>query len=75
MLVCQKLYLNHFQIVTTLTFLSKKHVKKENQEINHTSRTADKKMNNKLMEVLGLYPEMCQVGPRGRPSCQTMAKY
>ena len=28
--------------------LAKKHVKKRNQEINHTSRTADKKMNNEV---------------------------
>ena len=47
--VGQKLYLNHFQIVTTFTiFIKKKHAKKRHQEINHTSRTADKKMNNEV---------------------------
>ena len=46
----QKLYLNHFQIVTTLTIFypKKKHVKKRHQKINRTSRTADKKMNNEV---------------------------
>ena len=29
-------------------FLPKKHVKKRHQEINHTSKTADKKMNNEV---------------------------
>ena len=49
MLICQKLYLNNFQIVTTLTvFYPKKHVKNRHQEINHTLRTADEKMNNEV---------------------------
>ena len=29
-------------------FLSKKHVKNRHQQIDHTSRTADKKMNNEV---------------------------
>ena len=48
-------------------FLPKKTCKKRHQEINHTLRTADKKMNNEVDEVLGLYPEVCQgVGPVAR---------
>ena len=48
--VGQKLYLNHFQIVTTLTIFiqKKKHVKRRHQETNHNSRTADKKMNSEV---------------------------
>ena len=60
--VGQKLYLNHFQIVTTLTFLSKKkHVKRETKITLQGLQI--KRWTMKLMEVLGVYPEMCKVGP------------
>ena len=47
--VGQKLYLNHFQIVTTLTiFYKKKTCKIETPRDKSHSRTADKKMNNEV---------------------------
>ena len=61
MLVCQK-----FSNSDNFDYFypKKKHVKKRHQEINHTSRTANKKMNNEVDGGLGLYPEMCKVGLR-----------
>ena len=57
MLVCQKLCLNHFEMVTT-DFSTQKHVKEGHQEIKAQLKDCRERLKTKLKEVLGLYPDV-----------------
>ena len=60
----QKLCLNHFQIVTTLTIFYEKHMQKRHQGIQSHLKDCRKRLPPKLIEVFRFSgPDLCQVGP------------
>ena len=61
MLVCQKLCLNHLEIVTTDYTET---CKRETPRDKSTIEGLQIEVKTKLMEVLGLYPDMCDLGPQ-----------
>ena len=45
-------------------FFTQKHVKERHQEIKAQLKDCRYRLKTKLMEVLGLYPDMCDLGPQ-----------